>query len=223
MPEARRKLHRYNESSPTARALDVLGDKWTLLIIRILIGGPVRYVEIQRRLPGISAEQLRTRLNQMMAAGLLTRARYREVPPRVEYTLTESGRDAIPVLRELSRWGRTWAGQPHQEGESISIESLLLDMIAVDSVHDLSIPEVTLVVNGDDETRMYRVSVSRGEVSFYNADDDTCSRDHVVSGTNKQWLNLFEHGETEGMTICGQNARDLIIIFFAINTLPLAA
>ena len=60
----------------------MVGDKWTLLIVRDLASGPRRFVELQRTLPGISTEQLRSRLNRMVADGLLTRQRYREVPPR---------------------------------------------------------------------------------------------------------------------------------------------
>src|SRR3954451_4130050 len=81
------KRHPYNQWSPDARALDLVGDKWTLLIVRDLASGPRRFVELQRVLPGISTEQLRSRLNRMVADGLLTRQRYREVPPRVDYEL----------------------------------------------------------------------------------------------------------------------------------------
>jgi len=81
------KRHPYNQWSPDARALDLVGDKWTLLIVRDLAAGPRRFVELQRVLPGISTEQLRSRLNRMVADGLLTRQRYREVPPRVDYEL----------------------------------------------------------------------------------------------------------------------------------------
>ena len=87
----------YDQWSPDARALDLVGDKWTLLIVRDLAGGPRRFVELQRTLPGISTEQLRSRLNRMVADGLLTRQRYREVPPRVDYELTARARALLPV------------------------------------------------------------------------------------------------------------------------------
>ena len=89
-----------------------MGDKWTLLIIRDLAAGPRRFVELQRVLPGISTEQLRSRLNRMVADGLLTRQRYREVPPRVDYELTERSRELMPVLgaldvRRMEEWHST--------------------------------------------------------------------------------------------------------------------
>ena len=93
-----------------------MGDKWTLLIVRDLVAGPRRFVELQRVLPGISTEQLRSRLNRMVADGLLTRQRYREVPPRVDYELTERARDLLPVIGALARWGYQWAWSAPRSG-----------------------------------------------------------------------------------------------------------
>src|SRR5438094_10215555 len=103
------KRHPYNQWAPDARALDLVGDKWTLLIVRDLAAGPRRFVELQRVLPGISTEQLRSRLNRMVADGMLTRKRYREVPPRVDYALTDRAREVMPVLGALATWGCAWA------------------------------------------------------------------------------------------------------------------
>ena len=99
------KRHPYNQWAPDARALDLVGDKWTLLIIRDLAAGARRFVELQRVLPGISTEQLRSRLKRMVADGLLTRERFREVPPRVEYALTERAYDLLPVVGALGALG----------------------------------------------------------------------------------------------------------------------
>ena len=118
------KRHPYNQWSPDARALDLVGDKWTLLIIRDLAGGPRRFVELQRVLPGISTEQLRSRLNRMVADGLLTRQRYREVPPRVDYELTERARDVLPVVGALATWGYAWAWGPPRPGEAVDIGAI---------------------------------------------------------------------------------------------------
>jgi DNA-binding HxlR family transcriptional regulator len=115
------KRHPYNQWSPDARANDLVGDKWTLLIVRDLASGPRRFVELQRVLPGISTEQLRSRLNRMVADGLLTRQRYREVPPRVDYELTERAKELLPVVGELARWGYNWAWSPPRPDEAIDI------------------------------------------------------------------------------------------------------
>ena len=118
------KRHPYDQWSPDARALDLVGDKWTLLIVRDLVSGPRRFVELQRVLPGISTEQLRSRLNRMVADGMLTRKRYREVPPRVDYELTERARELAPVLGELARWGYEWAWGPPRTAESVDIGAI---------------------------------------------------------------------------------------------------
>src|SRR5436305_4248415 len=110
------KRHPYDQWSPDTRALDLVGDKWTLLIVRDLAGGPRRFVELQRVLPGISTEQLRSRLDRMVADRLLTRQRYREVPPRVDYELTERARDLLPVVGALARWGLRWSWGAPRDG-----------------------------------------------------------------------------------------------------------
>src|SRR4026209_2727109 len=92
------KRHPYDQWSPDARALDLVGDKWTLLIIRDLAAGPRRFVELQRTLPGISTEQLRARVNRTGPHRPPPRQRYREVPPRVDYELTERSRELMPVI-----------------------------------------------------------------------------------------------------------------------------
>jgi DNA-binding HxlR family transcriptional regulator len=95
-----------------------------LLIVRDLAAGPRRFVELQRVLPGISTEQLRSRLNRMVADGMLTRKRYREVPPRVDYELTERARELMPILGELARWGYEWAWGSPRQGESIDVGAI---------------------------------------------------------------------------------------------------
>ena len=118
------KRHPYDQWSPDARALDLVGDKWTLLIVRDLAAGPRRFVELQRVLPGISTEQLRSRLNRMVADEMLTRKRYREVPPRVEYELTERAKKLMPVLGELARWGYEWAWGPPRDTETVDVSAI---------------------------------------------------------------------------------------------------
>ena len=118
------KRHPYDQWSPDARALDLVGDKWTLLIIRDLAAGPRRFVELQRVLPGISTEQLRSRLNRMVADGLLTRQRYREVPPRVDYELTERSRELMPVLGALAQWGYDWTWTAPRAGEDVNVGAI---------------------------------------------------------------------------------------------------
>ena len=181
-----RKRHPYNQWAPDARALDLVGDKWTLLIVRDLAGGPRRFVDLQRVLPGISTEQLRSRLNRMVADGLLTRQRYREVPPRVDYELTARSRDLLPVLGALARWGYEWAWTAPREGEAIDIGAIL--RIAPGLVN----PPATLngvaelTVTRADGDRGYTLSVSGGNVQISEAESPTV--DVRISGSEAEWI-----------------------------------
>ena len=97
-----------------ARALSVVGDRWTLLVLRDAFLGARRFEEF--RAVGLTRHRLADRLKKLVAAGVLERVRYQERPPRFEYRLTEKGRDLYPVLVSLVRWGDRWmageAGPP---------------------------------------------------------------------------------------------------------------
>jgi DNA-binding HxlR family transcriptional regulator len=90
-----------------AAAVAVLGDAWTLLIVRDLANGPRRFGELQAS-AGISARVLTDRLRAMATAGLVTRRMYPEIPPHVEYDLTEKGRAALTVVVALRAFGEQW-------------------------------------------------------------------------------------------------------------------
>jgi DNA-binding HxlR family transcriptional regulator len=101
----------YNQNCPIALGLDVLGDRWTLLILREMVGGPRRYVDIRAELPGIATNLLAERLRELEAAGLAERT---ELPPpaaRAVLGLTEAGwRYVVPVLQSVAHFGlREWA------------------------------------------------------------------------------------------------------------------
>jgi DNA-binding HxlR family transcriptional regulator len=90
-----------------AAAVTVLGDAWTLLLVRDLAEGPRRFTELHAS-TGISDRVLSDRLRTMAANGLVTRRMYAEIPPRVEYALTERGRDALAVVAALRGFGEKW-------------------------------------------------------------------------------------------------------------------
>ncbi|WP_088071516.1 winged helix-turn-helix transcriptional regulator [Gottfriedia luciferensis] len=91
---------------PIAKTLDVIGTKWTFLIIRdLLIGGTLRFSNLLKSLDGVSPKTLSLRLKELENHGLLERTVYPEVPPRVEYTLTEKGKQLESIFIELKRFG----------------------------------------------------------------------------------------------------------------------
>lgn len=93
---------------PIAKTLDVIGTKWTFLIIRdLLIEGTMRFSDLHRGMKGISPKTLSLRLRELEEQGILTRRVYPEVPPRVEYSLTEKGKKLEGIFKELKRFGLT--------------------------------------------------------------------------------------------------------------------
>lgn len=110
---------------PEARAINVMGDKWSPLLLDALRDGPLRFVRIQEAVPTISTEQLRSRLNRLVHDGLLTRTRYREVPPRVDYALTPLGRKALAVTRALRKFGENLDPHDYELPVAVSRAKLL--------------------------------------------------------------------------------------------------
>lgn len=93
------------------RTLDVIGNKWTTLIIRELLSGTKRFGELRMALTGISPKTLSDRLKELEAHGVITRCIYAEVPPRVEYDLTKQGLELKPILDAMGAWGARWRGK----------------------------------------------------------------------------------------------------------------
>jgi DNA-binding HxlR family transcriptional regulator len=199
------KRHPYDQWSPDARALDLVGDKWTLLIIRDLAAGPRRFVELQRVLPGISTEQLRSRLNRMVADGLLTRQRYREVPPRVDYELTERSRELMPVVGALARWGYDWTWSAPRPGEDINVGAVFRLAPGLIQAPAGMEGSVDLVVEsaGEGDERRYRLTVSRGHVEISeNVPSDGAGA--VVAGNQDAWVRaLGPEGASDGLSFTG--------------------
>jgi DNA-binding HxlR family transcriptional regulator len=196
------KRHPYDQWSPDARALDLVGDKWTLLIVRDLAAGPRRFVELQRVLPGISTEQLRSRLNRMVADGMLTRQRYREVPPRVDYELTERARELMPILGELARWGYAWAWGTPRQSEAVDIAAIfrlapgLLQPSA--GLHGT----VELTVEDGDQPTVYRLTAADGHVVVEEQAADHA--DARVSGSTRAWIKAFSpEGDRSELDVTG--------------------
>jgi hypothetical protein len=141
----------------------------------------------------------------MVADGLLTRQRYREVPPRVDYELTERARDLIPVLGALARWGYEWSWTEPRRTEAIDIGAIFRLAPGL-----LSLPrslrgtvELTVVQRSKDgETRHYALIVKRGAVTLEERGEPDAEAQ--ISGTERAWIDtLMPEGTTNGLEIRG--------------------
>jgi DNA-binding HxlR family transcriptional regulator len=97
-----------NSRCPVCRTADVVCGKWTLLVIRDLAEGRSRFCELERSLEGISPRTLSLRLRALEEEGIVARHTYPEVPPRVEYALTEKGEALVPLIEDMRRYGKRW-------------------------------------------------------------------------------------------------------------------
>jgi DNA-binding HxlR family transcriptional regulator len=91
---------------PIRYTIDVVGGKWKLPIICMLAGGlPLRYSSIKRKLTGVTNMMLSQSLKELESSGIIRREQYNQIPPRVEYTLTDRGKSILPPLQKLAEWG----------------------------------------------------------------------------------------------------------------------
>lgn len=96
---------------PVETTLTLIGDKWKVLILRDLMPGTKRFGELKKSIGSVSQKVLTAQLRDMEESGLLTRTVYAEVPPRVEYRLTDLGRSLEPILDAMRNWGEAYKAQ----------------------------------------------------------------------------------------------------------------
>ena len=106
-----------NATSPTtleptvgciAAAMQIIGNKWTALIVRDLAGGPQRFSVLEKSVGNINPRTLSKRLDDLEVQGIVAKRIYTEVPPRTEYILTQKGKDLIPILQQMASWGERY-------------------------------------------------------------------------------------------------------------------
>jgi DNA-binding HxlR family transcriptional regulator len=97
----------YDMRCPIARSLDIVGERWTILILRdLVVGGPRKFHDFEQSLSGIGPNTLSARLKRLEEAGIVERRFYEQHPPRAEYVLTPTGEALRPVLKALFEWGQ---------------------------------------------------------------------------------------------------------------------
>ncbi len=98
-------MERQLPACPVETTLELIGDKWKVLILRDLVGGTKRFGELKKSIGSVSQKVLTSQLRDMEDKGLVSRKVYAEVPPRVEYTLTKTGYSLKPILDAMANWG----------------------------------------------------------------------------------------------------------------------
>lgn len=116
----------YSQFCPVAKTAEVLGEKWTLLIVRELVLGATRFSQIQRAIPRISPTVLNKRLAELQTHGVIMRKRIPE-QKGFEYQLTECGRELFPLILQMAQWGMRWARRTMSDDE-LDVELLMADI-----------------------------------------------------------------------------------------------
>lgn len=175
----------YGRFCPLARALDVVGERWTLVIIQELLKRPSRYGELQARLPGIGSNVLADRLRRLEQAGVVAR-QPGVVGAGVRYTLTERGRELDEALRALRRWGVGFLADPTADG----LAEQDFDVTYVDGIESVADGEFELVV--DDRSSSLRFS--GGEL---NMAPGASPGAEITVHTSSQFLKRWAAGDAD--------------------------
>jgi DNA-binding HxlR family transcriptional regulator len=116
-----------NATCPVCRTADIVCGKWTLLVIRDLAEGRSRFCELERSLHGISPRTLSLRLRALEEEGIVERQTFPEVPPRVEYALTDKGRALVPLIEDMRAYGLQWLFEEDCEEPTPEADAATLD------------------------------------------------------------------------------------------------
>jgi DNA-binding HxlR family transcriptional regulator len=115
-----------DDTCPVCRTAEIVCGKWTLLLVRELAEGTSRFCELERALAGISPRTLSLRLRALEEEAIVERQTYAEVPPRVEYALTERGRALLPIVDGMREYGEEWLCRPIDADASSRADTLAL-------------------------------------------------------------------------------------------------
>lgn len=178
----------HRQWTPLAHALTAAGDRWKLLIVLALASGPVRLARLKERLPGISTGVLDDHVQHMAALGLISRRRFREVPPRVELELTDSGRELLPIAAALARWGMRHQWSLPEDGERVQADALLRQLPALlEEEADLlnGTVEAVLVTQLSDRVRHW-FQIEHGRLAVM---DEPCTEATAcIEGDEAAWV-----------------------------------
>ena len=157
-------MYKYGQYCPIAKAVEILGDRWTLLIVRDLLTGTCHFNDLERGLPGISRGLLAERLRRLQAAGIVKKIE-RNGRQRTSYQLTQAGSELQPVIEALLLWGTTWAFNAPEPND---LDPILLLWWMRNSVRTDQLPEQRVVIQFDFQGAVkdrYWLLLTRDDVS----------------------------------------------------------
>ena len=201
----------YDQYCPVAHALDLVGERWSLLLVRELQHGPLRYSDLHERLARCSTNVLATRLKELEAGGVITRRRLPPPAASTVYELTEAGESLAPVIAALARWGLRTLGPPPEDMERPAgwLEKALRTTVAAYA------PDACIgfEIGGEQAT------IELGTVTPGLRED----ADAVVTGTPTDLYALLVEGDTGAAVISGDAEVVARLVQMLAPDLPVAA
>jgi DNA-binding HxlR family transcriptional regulator len=189
--------------TPLSRALDLVGDRWTLMIMGELLAEPLRIRQLAARMPGIAPGDLKRLLHDMVARGLVFR-RPRELRPRIEYGLTDPGRELIAILEGLSRWGMRRAWSAPGADEHIEIDMLIRQLPLLLDGAQLPSGVIELIVERPDDPLRRVMSLDRGQVTLLRKELHSVMPWARLAGDEQSWIAAFGPKRVrDGLVITG--------------------
>lgn len=214
----------HRQWTPLARALTAVGDHWTLLIVLALSRDKLRLSVLRDRLPGISSGVLDHHLGQMVALGLISRERFREMPPRVEVALTESGAELLPIAAALARWGMRHEWPMPESQAHVRADAILRQLPALlEEATDLPAGVVEMAVrdgnsdagagtsdadaqsNGASKPAKHRFEIADGRIrACVRSEAEAAAR---IEGDEAAWIAAFgPRADSSGLHFSGKRS-----------------
>jgi len=173
--------------SPDARALDLVGDRWTLLVVRELSGGPRALGELEHALAGCPPGKLHPLIQRMIANGLLARRRHCAIPQAVDYELTDRARALLPIVGALARWSYHWTWGPPRDTDIVDVGAILRIAPGILRPPARLRAVAEFAVRLDAETcERYALTIDAGAVTITRCAD--ANADVRVSGSSQDWI-----------------------------------
>jgi DNA-binding HxlR family transcriptional regulator len=201
---AKLQVRGHRQWTPLARALTATGDRWTLLIVLALSHETLRLSVLRSRLPGVSSGVLDHHLGQMTALGLLSRQRYREMPPRVEVSLTEAGSELLPIAAALARWGMRHEWPPPPGSVYVRADAVLRQLPALlEEEDDLPNGTVEAVVGEGEERIVHWFKIAGGRLG--PASERATKATVRIEGDDRAWIAaLGPDRDYSGLNLAGR-------------------
>lgn len=184
---AKLQVRGHRQWTPLARALTATGDRWTLLIVLALSDETLRLSVLRARLPGVSSGVLDHHLSQMTALGLLSRQRFREMPPRVEVALTQAGSDLLPIAAALARWGMRYEWPPPPGSVYVRADAVLRQLPALlEEREDLPNGTVEAIIGAGEERTAHWFEIAGGRLRA--ASEQAAKATVRIEGDDQAWI-----------------------------------